>query len=164
MKDLSRYPKSGTLRRVPRKAANNIGNRRQEKMANENISYEDLLKENVKLKERVSELEKYISFNQSKSSPLSDTQSYQTYFSNASFTFDLDDLKSHSALTKEQIERYSRQLLIPEIGVKGTISNSITTKFQGQLQLAKSSVLIVGAGGLGAPTSLYLAAAGVGKT
>jgi sulfur-carrier protein adenylyltransferase/sulfurtransferase len=47
--------------------------------------------------------------------------------------------------------RYSRHLLIPEVGE------------QGQLKLLDSSVLLVGAGGLGSPASLYLAAAGVGK-
>ncbi|KAJ3072795.1 Molybdenum cofactor synthesis protein 3 [Podochytrium sp. JEL0797] len=54
-------------------------------------------------------------------------------------------------LTKEEIERYSRQLLLPEIAT------------QGQIKLRNSKVLLIGAGGLGSPSALYLAAAGVGK-
>ncbi|EBW3155457.1 molybdenum cofactor biosynthesis protein MoeB, partial [Salmonella enterica subsp. enterica serovar Java] len=46
--------------------------------------------------------------------------------------------------------RYSRQILMPEIGVSG------------QIKLLESKVLIVGCGGLGAPVSLYLTAAGIG--
>jgi sulfur-carrier protein adenylyltransferase/sulfurtransferase len=53
-------------------------------------------------------------------------------------------------LTPEQKERYSRHLLIPEIGLEG------------QTKLLESKVLLLGAGGLGSPTALYLAAAGVG--
>jgi sulfur-carrier protein adenylyltransferase/sulfurtransferase len=54
------------------------------------------------------------------------------------------------SLTKEQRERYSRHLLVPEIGLEG------------QTKLLESKVLLLGAGGLGSPTALYLAAAGVG--
>jgi molybdopterin/thiamine biosynthesis adenylyltransferase/rhodanese-related sulfurtransferase len=53
-------------------------------------------------------------------------------------------------LTPAQLDRYSRHLLLPEVGEKG------------QAALLKSRVLLLGAGGLGAPSSLYLAAAGVG--
>tara|TARA_Y100001960_G_scaffold328593_1_gene417782 strand:+ start:424 stop:1227 length:804 start_codon:yes stop_codon:yes gene_type:complete len=53
--------------------------------------------------------------------------------------------------TEEQINRYARHILLPEVGGNG------------QAQLLKSKVLVVGAGGLGSPLILYLAAAGVGK-
>jgi molybdopterin/thiamine biosynthesis adenylyltransferase/rhodanese-related sulfurtransferase/molybdopterin converting factor small subunit len=54
-------------------------------------------------------------------------------------------------LTQEEILRYSRHLIMPEVGVSG------------QLKLKNASVLLVGAGGLGAPLGLYLAAAGIGR-
>jgi molybdopterin/thiamine biosynthesis adenylyltransferase len=53
-------------------------------------------------------------------------------------------------LSAEQRMRYSRHTLLPEVGVEG------------QLKLLNSKVLLIGAGGLGAPSALYLAAAGVG--
>jgi sulfur-carrier protein adenylyltransferase/sulfurtransferase len=54
------------------------------------------------------------------------------------------------ALTAEQRERYSRHTLLPEVGPDG------------QVKLLNAKVLLLGAGGLGAPTALYLAAAGIG--
>ena len=53
-------------------------------------------------------------------------------------------------LTPEQKQRYSRHLLIPEVGAEG------------QARLLESKALLIGAGGLGSPAALYLAAAGVG--
>ena len=54
------------------------------------------------------------------------------------------------AFTNEQMERYSRHIILQEVGVKG------------QKKLLNGKVLIIGAGGLGAPAAMYLAAAGVG--
>jgi len=54
-------------------------------------------------------------------------------------------------LSAEEIRRYSRHLIMPEVGL------------QGQVKLKQASVLLIGAGGLGSPLSLYLAAAGVGR-
>ena len=54
-------------------------------------------------------------------------------------------------LTHEQILRYSRHLLMPEVGLSG------------QIKLKNSSALVIGTGGLGSPVALYLAAAGIGR-
>jgi adenylyltransferase/sulfurtransferase len=55
-----------------------------------------------------------------------------------------------TAFTDEQVERYSRHIILPEVGGKG------------QRKLLDARVVIIGAGGLGSPTGLYLAAAGIG--
>ena len=59
--------------------------------------------------------------------------------------------KAAPTLTNEEILRYSRHLIMPEVGMDG------------QLKLKNAKVLLIGTGGLGAPLGLYLAAAGVGK-
>ncbi|HYN85625.1 MAG TPA: molybdopterin-synthase adenylyltransferase MoeB [Pyrinomonadaceae bacterium] len=55
------------------------------------------------------------------------------------------------SLSNEEIARYSRHLIMPEVGMEG------------QRKLKAASVLMIGTGGLGAPTGMYLAAAGVGR-
>jgi molybdopterin/thiamine biosynthesis adenylyltransferase/rhodanese-related sulfurtransferase len=62
-----------------------------------------------------------------------------------------NDITIPRTLTPEKRTRYSRHVLIPEIGEEG------------QLRLLDSRILLIGAGGLGSPAALYLAAAGVGK-
>lgn len=52
--------------------------------------------------------------------------------------------------TEDQITRYSRHILLPEVGGKG------------QKKISQAKVFVVGAGGLGSPVVLYLAAAGIG--
>jgi len=59
--------------------------------------------------------------------------------------------KPAAGLSNEEILRYSRHLIMPEVGMEG------------QLKLKNAKVLLIGTGGLGAPLGLYLAAAGVGK-
>ncbi|MDQ1639722.1 MAG: sulfur-carrier protein adenylyltransferase/sulfurtransferase [Pyrinomonadaceae bacterium] len=61
------------------------------------------------------------------------------------------DVKELPALSNEEIARYSRHLIMPEVG------------FEGQRRLKAASVLAIGTGGLGAPLGMYLAAAGVGR-
>ena len=58
---------------------------------------------------------------------------------------------TNSKLTNQELNRYSRHLVLPEVGVDG------------QERIKHGKVLIVGAGGLGSPAALYLAAAGIGK-
>src|SRR3974390_2902088 len=55
------------------------------------------------------------------------------------------------SLSQNEVARYSRHLIMPEVGVEG------------QKRLKAASVLLIGAGGLGSPLGLYLAAAGIGR-
>ncbi|HEY8172112.1 MAG TPA: molybdopterin-synthase adenylyltransferase MoeB [Dehalococcoidia bacterium] len=59
--------------------------------------------------------------------------------------------KRVGALTPEQVDRYSRHIIMPQVGPSG------------QRKIMESSVLIIGAGGLGSPIAVYLALAGIGK-
>src|SRR3977135_1545558 len=63
----------------------------------------------------------------------------------------LETMAPQATLSKDEILRYSRHLIMPEVGMEG------------QLKLKSAKVLLIGAGGLGAPLGLYLAAAGVGR-
>jgi adenylyltransferase/sulfurtransferase len=59
--------------------------------------------------------------------------------------------RQQSELTKAEVERYSRHLIMPEVGIEG------------QRRLKAARILCIGAGGLGSPAAMYLAAAGVGR-
>jgi sulfur-carrier protein adenylyltransferase/sulfurtransferase len=60
-------------------------------------------------------------------------------------------VKDSADLSNEEIKRYSRHVIMPEVGIEG------------QRKLKATSVLLIGTGGLGSPTALYLAAAGIGR-
>src|SRR5436190_20183689 len=62
----------------------------------------------------------------------------------------MSDAISMPRFTEEQVQRYSRHIILPNIGGRG------------QRKLLDSSVLVIGAGGLGSPIAMYLAAAGIG--
>src|ERR687885_15171 len=63
----------------------------------------------------------------------------------------LGALAAQTTLNQQEVARYSRHLIMPEVGMEG------------QKRLKASSVLLIGAGGLGSPLGLYLAAAGIGR-
>jgi molybdopterin/thiamine biosynthesis adenylyltransferase/rhodanese-related sulfurtransferase len=60
-------------------------------------------------------------------------------------------IHDHAELSNDEIRRYSRHLIMPEVGIEG------------QRKLKAASVLLIGTGGLGSPLALYLAAAGIGR-
>lgn len=60
-------------------------------------------------------------------------------------------MEVYTELNQEELDRYERQIILPEVGTDG------------QKKLLNASVLIIGAGGLGSPAALYLAAAGIGR-
>lgn len=60
-------------------------------------------------------------------------------------------VQNSANLSNEEIKRYSRHIIMPEVGIEG------------QRKLKAASVLLIGTGGLGSPTALYLAAAGIGR-
>ena len=61
------------------------------------------------------------------------------------------EARANIAFTNEEVQRYSRHLIMPEVGMSG------------QKKLKAASVLLIGAGGLGSPLAMYLAAAGIGR-
>src|SRR6478736_2591471 len=66
-------------------------------------------------------------------------------------TYFMRSLTARMELNNDEIRRYSRHLILPEVGLAG------------QKKIRQTSVLCIGAGGLGSPIAMYLAAAGVGK-
>lgn len=90
-----------------------------------------------------------IRYLQREKTPVNDGDTISIVPSIAGGATDLSEVAEQ--LSREEIERYSRHLIIPEVGM------------QGQRKLKASSVLCIGAGGLGAPVTMYLAAAGVGR-
>ncbi|HLB67206.1 MAG TPA: molybdopterin-synthase adenylyltransferase MoeB [Thermoplasmata archaeon] len=98
--------------------------------------------------------EEDIRYLQKEGTPLRDGDTISIVPSIAGGSFSAMDLlaaRRKDGLSPQEIKRYSRHLILPEVGM------------QGQIRLKQSSALIVGAGGLGNPLAQYLAAAGVGR-
>ncbi|RUS19125.1 Molybdopterin-synthase sulfurtransferase [Endogone sp. FLAS-F59071] len=100
----------------------------------------DLLEENARLSKRVQELEAEIERLKNNHKPADTPPPPQR-----------QPFQKVARLNNAEIARYGRQLILPGFGIKG------------QFALRNTSILIVGAGGLGAPAALYLGAAGVGR-
>ncbi|CAN4103991.1 unnamed protein product [Withania somnifera] len=108
-----------------------------------------ILQEIDALKSNKSKIEQQISALEAQLHQLELNSNAISYSSSSSLSN--GDLGSSNSLSADMIYRYSRHLLLPSFGV------------QGQANLLKSSVLVIGAGGLGSPALLYLAACGVGR-
>lgn len=110
----------------------------------ETRTYSVLLNENIALKARVAELEEKLA--KFKKTAETSAPPTATAKSDHKSTPSSDSaISAAPRLSHEQIERYSRQLILHDVGVKA------------QKRICSASVLVVGAGGLGAPVSLYLA-------
>ncbi|KAI3717913.1 hypothetical protein L1987_69828 [Smallanthus sonchifolius] len=103
-----------------------------------------LLRELQSLKDSKRDIEARISVIEAQLQQIQSNQKTSSGCSNGGSDFGHD-------LTPDMIYRYSRQLLLPSFGVRG------------QSNLLKSSILVIGAGGLGSPALLYLAACGIGR-
>ncbi|RHZ47532.1 hypothetical protein Glove_578g35 [Diversispora epigaea] len=127
----------------------------------------ELLEENAKLLNRVNELEIQVEKLKLEKNSIQDKLNKLTELNKLNEVNDLnkvielkelnesqsdqnDDNGKEKGLKLKEYLRYGRQLILPDFGISG------------QIKIKNSSILVVGAGGLGAPTSIYLAAAGVG--
>lgn len=114
------------------------------KLNMETRTYSALLNENVALKARVAELEEKLAKYEKNAEAASPSTTPTTTDHKSTVQID-SAVSAPPRLSHEQIERYSRQLILHDVGVKA------------QKRICNASVLVVGAGGLGAPVSLYLA-------
>lgn len=144
---------------------------------------ESLKAEKIKIEQQISSLESQLHqlnphINNLKPNEVANSNSFH-----APLVSDLDYDFGHG-LSPDMIYRYSRQLILPSFGVQGNAAlrfsfdflhgkficlcfNSLSFHFfllaTAQSKLLKSSVLVIGAGGLGSPALLYLAACGIGE-